>query len=228
MNIRARFTKKDYTKFVGHLDTIRLFQRALKMTRVPIAYSQGFNPHSLIYFALPLPVGMASQSEYFEIVTEEEIDIPVLQETLNAVLPEGIRVLEMWAVPKQKESLMSLVHAASYKILFSKEDGLILEKIIKSQCEKEQWIVEKKTKKGPKEVDIKPLVHTLEWDIVSDVFKIEVLVNAGSTLNLSPEHLLEALTLNTIKSYSYCVIRTDLYTQTETGFVSLRNAGVKA
>ena len=53
MRTRLKFTKQGYVKFVGHLDTIRMFQRAIRVARLPISYSQGFNPHAKVFFALP-------------------------------------------------------------------------------------------------------------------------------------------------------------------------------
>ncbi|NLI89868.1 MAG: DUF2344 domain-containing protein, partial [Epulopiscium sp.] len=60
MKIRIKFSKVGKVKFIGHLDLLRLFQKIIKSSRLPIAYSKGFNPHPLIYFAQALSVGITS------------------------------------------------------------------------------------------------------------------------------------------------------------------------
>src|SRR5690242_15350351 len=75
-NIRTKFRRSDEVKFISHLDLMKVFERAIRRARLPIAYSQGFNPHPGMVFGLPLSVGVTSDAEYgdFEI-TDDELSI---------------------------------------------------------------------------------------------------------------------------------------------------------
>ena len=68
MKIRIKFAKTGVMKFVGHLDVMRYFQKAIRRAELPIAYSEGFSPHMLLSFASPLGVGISSTGEYFDMV----------------------------------------------------------------------------------------------------------------------------------------------------------------
>ena len=120
MRTRLKFTKQGYVKFVGHLDTIRMFQRAIRVARLPISYSQGFNPHAKVFFALPLSVGVGSCGEYMDMLTDTDIHVEEAVATLNTILPEGIKIVEASVIKEGTPSLMSLVTAADYRITFEK------------------------------------------------------------------------------------------------------------
>ena len=80
---RVKFTKGEEVKFIGHLDIMRLFQRAIKRAKLPVAYSQGFNPHQLLSFASPLTLGATSEGEYGDIEMAEKIEPYIVMQELN-------------------------------------------------------------------------------------------------------------------------------------------------
>ena len=57
MKVRIKFSKEGPVKFVGHLDTMRYFQKAIRRANLPVAFSGGFSPHMIMSFAAPLGVG---------------------------------------------------------------------------------------------------------------------------------------------------------------------------
>ena len=67
MKIRIKFSKQGHMKFIGHLDTMRYFQKVMRRANVDICYSEGFSPHQKMSFAAPLGVGIVSNGEYFDI-----------------------------------------------------------------------------------------------------------------------------------------------------------------
>ena len=93
MRIIACFTKPDSVRFVSHLDTQRLFQRAFRRAGLPLAYSQGFNPHPLLSFATALSCGYTSDGEYFDVILSEPVEPEAFVTRVNAVLPEGMRIV---------------------------------------------------------------------------------------------------------------------------------------
>ena len=212
MLIRLKFSKQGQVKFVGHLDTVRLFQRAIKVAKLPVAYSLGFNPHSLVYFALPLSVGVSSVGEYMDIITKEDIDVNMVRDSLNDVLTEDIKILDAFMVEDGTQALMSLVSAADYKIILPKEYFPALNKqIIQEKVNQKEILVEKQTKKGLKEIDIKPMIISSQIEMLDESICIYMKAYAGSKVNLNPELFLTAITNNNHNDKLYYVERQELY-----------------
>lgn len=214
MKIRMKFEKKGLVKFVGHLDTVRLFQRAIKMCNIPIAYSQGFNPHPLTYFAMPLSVGVSSEGEYLEIITKEPVDLEELKEKFNKVLPEGIRIVTCFQVDEKTDSLMSLVHRGDYVITIDKNtmNEADFKKCEAQLAQESLWIM-KKGKKKTTEVDIKPLIVHYQLEETPTHYRIEAQLKTGSKANLSPDLLLKAVSSDASEGWSYQIERKELYTE---------------
>ena len=119
MKIRIKFAKTGVMKFVGHLDVMRYFQKAIRRAELPIAYSEGFSPHMLLSFASPLGVGISSTGEYFDMVLAEDMKTDEIVKRLNATMVEGMEVLSARHVPDGKASkAMSLVAGADYLVQF--------------------------------------------------------------------------------------------------------------
>lgn len=104
MKIRIKFAKTGVMKFVGHLDVMRYFQKAIRRAELPIAYSEGFSPHMLLSFASPLGVGISSTGEYFDMVLAEDMKTDEIVKRLNATMVEGMEVLSARHVPDGKAS----------------------------------------------------------------------------------------------------------------------------
>ena len=115
MIYRMKFEKHDEVKYIGHLDTMRTFTRCIKRTSLPIKFSKGFNPRVQLSFALPLGVGVTSDSEYVDLELEDEVDVIELKKELNSTLPDGFKIVNVVKSEKSK-SLMSLVKEAIYEI----------------------------------------------------------------------------------------------------------------
>ena len=116
MNIRIKFQKYGVMKFIGHLDMMRYFQKAIRRAGIDIAYSEGYSPHQIMSFAAPLGVGVTSDGEYFDIEVKSSKSSQDAIEALNQTMVEGIRVLEYKRLPDTAKTAMSLVSAASYLI----------------------------------------------------------------------------------------------------------------
>ena len=92
--VRLRFAKRGKLRFTSHRDVARAFERALRRAGLPMAYSQGFNPHPKVSWVGAAPTGVASEAEYLEIQLVEHLDPEVVRGKLDAALPEGLAVLE--------------------------------------------------------------------------------------------------------------------------------------
>ena len=213
MKVRVKFAKEGAMKFIGHLDIQRYFQRAVRRAGLDAAYSEGFSPHMLMSFANPLGVGLTSEGEYFDLVLKSAPSSKEMTDRLNAVMVEGMRVLNVVQVPEEKASkAMSLVAAADYLVSF--RDVSLLPARWKEDftafLAKESIMVIKKTKKGEKEMDIRPLIY--EWHFEGD--SIFMRVSSGSSDNLRPELVIEAFSKEyglMIDEFSLLIHRKEVY-----------------
>ena len=189
-----RFAKVGKMKYIGHLDLQTIFHGAIRRAKLPIAYSQGFNPHQRISFALPLPVGMESLCEYVELILEEPADI-----ALDEYLPDGLRVLEVYSVPEKAPRPAAEVTAVDYRITTS-----LAKQAYDKITSRAEIVVLKKTKSGEKEVDIKPDILDISYEH-GDVLKLRL--SAGSSKNLSPQIIINEFLPQEMPS----IVRTEMY-----------------
>ncbi|MBO4898773.1 MAG: DUF2344 domain-containing protein [Lachnospiraceae bacterium] len=204
MMVRIQFTKHGAMKFIGHLDTMRYFQRAIRRSGIDIAYSGGFSPHPIMTFAHPLGVGIESDSEIMDIetVTLEmpgEIDLDEPRSTnrermidaLSAQMSEGFSIRDMRLLPEKTENAMASVAAAAYSVRIPDEFiGLAdMEEAVRRINDAEEVMVVKKTKKSEMTLDIKPRIYDLSFN----GNRIGMCVDASSAGNIKPELVVSAM-----------------------------------
>ncbi len=177
--LRIFFTKKGEAAYISHLDLQRVMARALRKSRLPVWYSQGFNPHIYMSFALPLPLGQESEAESVDCKTEAEgADFSAFLGSLNGALPKGITAQSI-ALPKHKPAEIC---AAVYRIEYEGA-GEQLPKTLEAFAALSQAPVIQKRKKTTETVDLRRLVQGLtpaENEAFLAIFP------AGSEQNLNP------------------------------------------
>jgi radical SAM-linked protein len=114
--IRMKYTKTGRVRFISHLDFMTLIHRAAVRANVPVAFSQGFNPHPRISFGPALSVGMESDTEFLDIETDPLADLLQMTRGLNNTLPQGVRILESRVVPKKAPSLSGSISRYVYEV----------------------------------------------------------------------------------------------------------------
>ena len=92
MKIRIKFSKQGATKYIGHLDLMRYFQKAMRRADIAIRYSEGFSPHQIMSFAAPLGLGLTGSGEYLDIEVTSAGSSFEMEERLNAVMAEDIKI----------------------------------------------------------------------------------------------------------------------------------------
>ena len=203
MKVRVKFCKEGAMKFIGHLDIMRYFQKAVRRAGIDVAYSEGFSPHMIMSFAAPLGVGITSTGEYFDMEIKTPVASAEAVERLNQVMADGMKVLSFRKVPDGKAGkAMSLVAAADYQVRFRpgmEPCGDWREKA-EAFLAQQEIVVLKKTKKNEKEVDIKPFLYAAE--IREEELFLQLA--AGSVKNTKPELVLEAF-------YHFCGKEFDPY-----------------
>ena len=142
--VRMRFAKTGRARYISHLDLIRCFQRAVCRAKLPAAYSEGFHPHMQTSFATTLPLGFFSTAEQMDLELTEELPCDAVMERLNAVLPEGIRILEAW---KGTLAFKKLAYA-NYTVRIPSESSGELYDSFCAFATQPEILTEKRTKKG--------------------------------------------------------------------------------
>ena len=115
---RVAYVKEGIARFTSHLDLVRIFDRAIRVAKIPIAYTQGFNRHAKIAYGPPLSLGATSAAEYFDLDLAQPCSWDVIA-AMNEVFPEGIRIVEGRPFGKAMDSLMSAIGRADYSVFLT-------------------------------------------------------------------------------------------------------------
>ena len=186
-------------KFIGHLDMMRYFQKAIRRANIDICYSEGFSPHQIMSFAAPLGVGITSDGEYFDIEVNSSFSTEEAMKRLNAAMVEGVEVTGYVRLPDNAKTSMAIVAAADYRLSVKEGYSSPLSAAEWANSIKEyftdakSFVIVKQTKKSEREVDLKPLVYDfkVKEDESGPVFFLKV--STGSIDNIKPELVLASL-----------------------------------
>lgn len=196
MDVRMSFEKTGMAKFISHLDTVRCITRAMKRANVPIWFTEGFNPHAFLTFAMPLSLGFESLCETVDFRLIEEVDLNELAERLNNALPDDITVKEIYVSQMSPND----IRWAEYKIIFNNPDSILLNNA-ESKLSSNEIIVEKKAKQGrkkvAKEVNIKEHIKSFELNNMDGKLVLNTVLSSGTSININPMLLIGALVKNT-------------------------------
>ena len=249
MKIRIQFAKYGKMIYIGHLDIMRYFQKALRRADVDLAYTQGYNPHPILSFAAPLGVGITSCGEYADLEVNSSGSSKEMLARLNEVMVPGMEIIDYRVLLDDAKIAMSCVAAADYCLTFREKHtpldtfGMTSAAYLKGFEEflqQESIVIIKETKKGTREMDIRPLIYDFclqEKSETGDGPAIFLQVSTGSTDNLKPELVLKAYHEQTGLSWNsgdISICRLETYTNTAVSapdcivapqFVPLREMG---
>ena len=196
MDVRMSFEKTGMAKFISHLDTVRCITRAMKRACVPIWFTEGFNPHAFLTFAMPLSLGFESLCETVDFRLMEEVDLKELAERVNDALPVDITVKEIY-IPEMSPND---IRWAEYKIVFNNPDKLLSEKA-EAVLSSDEILVLKKAKQGrkkvEKEVNIKEHIKSSELIEDNNKLILKTVLSSGTSVNINPMLLIGALVKDT-------------------------------
>jgi radical SAM-linked protein len=212
VKFRAAYEKAGSARFTSHLDLVRIFDRALRVAKIPIAYSQGFSRHAKIAYGPPLSLGATSDSEYFDLELAQPCAWSTI-ESMNHVLPEGIRIIEGRPFTRAAESLMAVITRADYEVRLT---GYLMDILKRGQSERTvlqvlergiaefmaaaEWPIEKQVhgQKG-KTVNARPAVIDLSLDTRAPRHCVRMSSRLHAPGYLRPDHLLK----NILKSFEF-------------------------
>ena len=242
MNIRIKFSKHGSMKFIGHLDIMRFFQKAIIRAGIDISYSEGYNPHQIMSFAAPLSVGVVSDGEYMDIGVKSTMSTTDAISALNNCMVEGIRVEDYKLLPEHAKNSMSIVASASYALYNKTSDvGFItdvdyLNKEIESYLAQGEIMITKETKKGEATIDLKPHIYEFKAELFSSADEelkdrpaLIFNISTGSLTNIKPELLMQSFFAHINKEYKendYQIYRLEVFGRDDTeNLISLNDLG---
>lgn len=191
IELRAAFEKSGRAVFISHLDLLRTMQRAIKRSRLPVWYSQGFNPRIYLNFPLALSLGVVGRREFMDFAVTEAVDCEKARDALNAAMPEGLKILSV-AEPVHENKEIGF---ADYRIEFwggePRESLSALEKMLSAEAIE----IDKHSKsKGTVRVDIKPHLNILGTELAERALIVAVRLPAGLSLNINSGVFVDAFT----------------------------------
>ena len=204
MRMIAEFEKMGRMSWFSHLDLQNTMQRALRRAQLPVAYSQGFNPHVLTSFATALSVGCQSRGEVMEVEMAGEISPEEFAEKLNACLPDGLKVRRCAPVPDSAPALMAKVAEAGYDITAPNTD---LTQAVEAFLKAEEVMVEKRSKTKTRLVNIRPMVHQITWAFDGKDSRLFMVLEQTNANALKVELVMQALA----PEQEFRFVRTALY-----------------
>ncbi len=114
--LRVIFSQQGVLRYVGHLDVVRTWERALRRAGIPLAYSEGFNPQPRVFFAAALPLGATGQREVADIILTERMEPDTFAAQVNPHLPAGLAVISACEAPLKTPALQSRMSASEWLV----------------------------------------------------------------------------------------------------------------
>lgn len=232
--LRIKFERTGPVRYIGHLDMMRYFQKAIMRAGIDIRYSEGFNPHQIMSFAYPLGVSMETQGDYFDIDVLSYQDCETITGQLNAVMADGIRVISTTVLPEGAKNAMASVAAADYLVQLCYGDGqtdperqeevthdgmtegnFLTKEMLRQFLSRKEIFITKENGKKTSVEDIRPGIFALEQREDQRLF---MKLKSGSDGNIKPAAVLEALSdIFSLRLASDRIIRLEIYGKDEDG-----------
>lgn len=192
--VRVRYSKTGNLRFIGHIDTHALFERALRRTKLPLRYTQGFNKRIRLNLASALPLGFIGSAEMLDFWLNEPVDTAVLHEKFQNALPGEIRVLDLYPIDNSLPSLQASLLSSDYLISFPEElDKNVFTESFENLLAQDSILLTRKEKT----VDVKPWFFDYAFtNDGSTNLKLKIRLSSTPTGNLRPDDLLKLLEID--------------------------------
>ena len=205
--VRVWFKKMGMSRYVSHLDLMRAMTRSVRRAGVPLWYTEGFNPHPYLTFALPLSLGMESLYESMDMRIEGESTNEEIYELMKGSMPPGIEIV---SVEEPLDDPKTIAYG-EFDLLFDCDDEEALCSLIENLLSKDEIIVQKLGKQGRKKVlkDINLAEHLKSYELSSirNRVKLTVVFPAGSTTNINPSLLSDEIVKQAGEDIASFVVR---------------------
>jgi radical SAM-linked protein len=190
LRLRATFKKTGRAKYISHLDLNRCMLRIFRRSKLPVWYTEGFNPHPYYSFALALSLGFESDCEIMDFnITDDNMPLSVIKDRLNEVMPEGMGIVD---IAPQKNKI-TVIAKAEYEFDLKADDVQGVYDAVEKLLAADEILIEKKTKKGIKTVDLKPDTEMVSLEKAEGAVHMVMRLPAGTKTNYNPTLFVEAL-----------------------------------
>lgn len=173
-------------RYTSHLDLQRTWERTLRRAKLPLAYSQGFNPHPKINIGAALPLGFTGQAELVEVWLEVQVPLEEIETALSRALPPGLAIAQIIEQEENSPKLQKRIQGAAYSaVLRNPPDDLaarVQELLAQPSLKRER--------RG-KEYDLRPLIQSLQVEGAGLVMHVSAAPGATGR----PDEVLRALGL---------------------------------
>ena len=188
-NVRVWFEKKGAVRYISHLDLTRNMSRGIKLSGLPVWYTEGFNPRIYMTYAMPLSLGVCGERECMDIRLTEEFPLEEIAPRLNAHLPADLRALEVTEPVDKFEE----IQFGDYEVFLESQNPAALKAKLDALLGREAILVRKHTKKGDKDFDIKPDFADIQVQTQENGLLLQLRLPCSMSGSTNPALLLEAL-----------------------------------
>ena len=204
---RAFYKKFGRAKYISHLDLYRAVQRTFQRANIPVWFTEGYNPHIYLTFPMPIFLGCEGVEEAFDFRTTIDMEPEELMDRLNGAFPAGIQITRI-AAPVHKAAEIA---RARYTLLVSAEwkTGVEMQAMWDAFVAAPEITAEKRTKKGMKTVDLKPMLFSSRAEAEGEVLRLTLETACGIAENLSPVLLADTFAAANGFEADYRLIRRD-------------------
>jgi radical SAM-linked protein len=159
--VRLKLSKLGRARMVGHLEYLKMFQRAVRRAKLPIRFSQGFHPTPKISYLEALPMGVSSEAELVDLELLRHVPIELVIQELNVQLPDGFKIIEGEIIPWKSPSPSVSVASSCYRVPLPQPAPKDLTERIISFLDKDQVLISRIKKRREKQIDLRPNVLKL-------------------------------------------------------------------
>ena len=188
--LRIRFKKLGRLQYISHLDLVRTMSKILVRAKLPMWYTEGFNPKPKMVFAAPLSIGAESVCEFMDVRLTKKLPPEEVMAVLNKNMTDEMQVLEAYYPTEKFTELKWLKYTMKIK---SEMDSALLAEKCNEIFAKSEILVTKKTKSGEQSVDIKPLIHTALAAPEGELTVLKLTLSADQSKFLNPEYIADVL-----------------------------------
>lgn len=186
--LRFKFIKQGSLQYISHLDLVRTMHKVIVRAKLPLWYTEGFNPKPKMIFAAPLSIGTESECEFMDIRMNEYIEPAEAMARLNANMTSEMQICEAY----YPESKFTDLKWMTYRITVNSPcdiDGVV--ELCNGVFSSDKIEVEKKN--SDKLIDIKPLIRSAVAEKAGDSIVIFATLSADPSSFLNPEYVIKAL-----------------------------------
>jgi len=190
---RVWFRKGERVRYISHLDVLRAWERAIRRTGLPLAYSQGFTPHPKIAFASPLPLGFIGECEVMDVTLDERVDVDDFRARLKPESSDDLAVVDIAEValtvpPPQAALLWADYRVDVTGIGLPEADAAIGSFLGRSEF---PWTEERKDK--AKTYNLRSAVASLSAAAADGAVRLDMRLQADQEMTARPEQVVAAI-----------------------------------